>query len=134
VSRRRLHLWRQTPVFHVRLGGCRACGDMADMVLRGSLEQCPPVVECGSPRHAALMIVTGLWSEEIAGTALAVTGQGPSSRKLILAGDCALGRGVFARRIKHLGSVPEGLEADIEVAGCPCSIEALCEGMRDVAD
>lgn len=132
MSRRWLSAGPRARVFHLRLSGCCGCGDVVDMLLRGRFKECPGIVECSSPRHAGLVVVTGLWNEELLAPGLAVIGQAPTSRKVMFAGDCALGRGPFAERIKHLGIAPEGLDVDAAVAGCPFSIEALSEGIRDV--
>jgi len=132
MSARRFGPQRQTPVFHIRLGCCGGCGDVVDMLLRGRLKGCPPLFECASPRHAELIVVTGLWNEELAERARAVIDQAPDARKVVFAGDCALGGGPFAERVKHLGVQPEGLEPDSTMGGCPCTIEALCEEVRHV--
>jgi hypothetical protein len=67
------------PVFHVRIGCCGACGDMVDAVLRDSFKGRPPVAECDSPRHAGLIIVSGMWNEGLAGPALDVISQAPEA-------------------------------------------------------
>ena len=126
-------LWRkQTDVFHLRMGGCSGCAEMVDMVLRdgrwpgGSHE-------CSSPRHAALLIVTGLWTPGLADSALAVVSQAPVTRRVLAAGDCALGRGIIAGcgRPGHRATAP--LEPDLEITGCPVEAAAVSEAVRRVS-
>jgi formate hydrogenlyase subunit 7 len=120
------------PVFHVRLGCCGACGDMVDAMLRDTFRGRPPVAECASPRHAGLIIVSGMWNEGLAGPALDVIAQAPEAAKILVVGDCALGRGLLAERLGRLEAVSVHVEADAEVFGCPVSIDAIGEGVRNV--
>jgi len=124
---------RSAPVFHVRLGCCGGCGDLVDVILRDRFEGRPGVVECDSPRHARLLIVTGLWRPGLAEAALEVIEQAAEGRKVILIGDCALGRGPLLEAARVVADVPEGLEPDEEVGGCPPSMRTLCERISHVA-
>jgi len=120
------------PVFHVRIGCCGACGDMVDAVLRDSFKGRSPVAECDSPRHAGLIIVSGMWNEGLAGPALDVISQAPDAVKVLVAGDCAIGRGLLAERLGRMEPVSMHVATDAEVLGCPVSLEALSEGVRNV--
>lgn len=125
-------LWqRQLPVFHVRMAGCGGCGRVVDDFLRDG----KPVVavECSSPRHARLLVVTGCWTPQLGEGALSVIAQAPSERRLALVGDCALGRGAIADILGVTDSVGHHIEPDFEIQGCPISIEALAGEVRDVA-
>ena len=119
-------------VFHLRMGGCNGCAEMVDAVLRDAKSTAP--VECSSPRHAEVVVVTGFWAPELALAALRVISQAPSTCRLVVAGDCALGRGFLVERLK-LGEVKASLriEPDLEIAGCPVETGALLEGVRRVA-
>lgn len=124
----------RVPVFHVRLGCCGGCGDMVDIELRCRARGRPDVaVECDSPRHAGLLLITGFWSPGIAAAALLVVDQAPEGRKVLLVGDCALGRGNFLSSTRTAGPLPDGLEPYIEIPGCPVSAEEIRERIRDVA-
>lgn len=124
-------LSRRVGVFHVRLGFCGGCGDLADVVLRDRFEGRGPLVECDSPRHARLLVVTGLWRPGVSEPALEVIEQAPVGRKIILIGDCALGRGPMIESLRA-AALPEGLKPDLEVPGCPVSIKTICERISDV--
>lgn len=90
-------------------------------------------LECSSPRHAGLVVVTGCWTPELGGAGLEVIAQAPSTRRLALVGDCALGRGFIAEVLGLAGGVGERVTPDLLVPGCPVSFESLVEGVRDVA-
>ena len=122
----------RAPVFHVRLGFCGGCGDIVDIVLRDRFEGRGPLVECDSPRHARLLVVSGLWRPGITEAALEVIEQAPDGSRIILVGDCALGRGPLLEPIRA-SALPEGLDTRDEVGGCPVSIKTVCERISDVA-
>jgi len=89
-------------------------------------------VECSSPRHADVVVVTGEWTEGLAGPALAVLDQAPVSSKLVVVGDCALGQGPFALRLKTAGSITDFAEPDLEIVGCPVAVNLLGEELSNV--
>lgn len=122
--------WAQEiTVFHVRMGGCAGCGLMVDTLLRDGFRGTPRLVECDSPRHAYLLVVTGFWTGELSGAALNVISQAPVAHRLLVVGDCALGRGPLAAKVDD---VTRHLEPDREVDGCPVTLESLVKGVRDV--
>ncbi len=106
---------------------------MVDAVIRGRFARGPRARECASPRHAGLIVVTGLWNVGLAEAALSVIEQAPAARKVMILGDCALGRGPLAAPLKYFDTVADSLSADAEVGGCPISLEAIREGLMDVA-
>jgi Ni,Fe-hydrogenase III small subunit len=105
-QRGRMHQWGLAPVVHF--------------------------VECSSPRQADVVVVTGEWNEEVAGPALAVLDQAPAASKLVVVGDCALGQGPFALRLKTTGSIVDDAQPDLEIAGCPVAVDLLGEEMSNV--
>lgn len=118
-------------VFHVRMGGCSGCGEMVDHAMRDGRSRGRPV-ECSTPRHADVLVVTGLWLPELAGPALDVISQAPSRRRLVVAGDCALGRGLVCLRLKTSETVSSHLASDLEISGCPIAAADFVEGVRRV--
>lgn len=120
----------RVPVFHVRLGGCCGCGDMVDMLLRGRERGRPRVTECGSPRHAGLLIISGPWNGGLAGAVAEVVEQSPDVAKILAVGDCALGRGPLLEAARSTETLTEHIMVDLEVAGCPVSLDDLGEAIR----
>ncbi|MHB8894765.1 MAG: NADH-quinone oxidoreductase subunit B family protein [Candidatus Geothermincolia bacterium] len=123
---------RGQTVFHIRLGGCGGCGDIVDAMLRDRYKGRPSVFECSSPRHASLFIVSGMWSEGAEGPVREVIAQAPEGTRILVAGDCALGRGLLAGSLEGMIAVAERIDVDAKVAGCPFTLAALGEGVRDV--
>jgi formate hydrogenlyase subunit 7 len=121
------------PVFHLRLGGCGGCADMVDAALRGRGRGTPVAVECSSPRQAALVIVTGVWSEGLASSARAVVAQAPRGARILAVGDCSGGLGELADSLGGIESAAEQLAAGAVVRGCPPSVREVLEGVRDVS-
>lgn len=124
---------RAIQAFHIRLGGCGGCGDNVDMLLRGGPRGHVRLVECGSPRHAKLVIITGLWNPGLSGAASLVAAQAPSGARIVIAGDCALGLGPYSDALKHLEAATDHVGADLIMSGCPLSLDELAEGAFDVA-
>jgi NADH:ubiquinone oxidoreductase subunit B-like Fe-S oxidoreductase len=131
----RLHVpWTaRTAAFHVRLGGCCGCGDMVDMLLRGSDRGRPWIMECSSPRHARLIIITGTFDDGLEEALVEVVEQAPEPSRIVVVGDCALGGGPLLEAIAPGRCVTDCLRSDIELGGCPVTPEALSQGIRDVA-
>ena len=126
-------LWRREPgVYHLRMGGCSGCSEMVDSMLRDGARTARPA-ECSSPRHADAVIVTGLWTPQLAGPALKVISQAPRPIRLLVVGECALGGGLTAAWTKWDESVLSHLEADLQIAGCPVEPVAVLEGVRRVS-
>jgi len=119
------------PAFHLRLGCCGGCGDMVDIELRGRAGGV--AVECDSPRHAGLLLVTGIWSPDITEAALRVITQAPEGTRVLLVGDCALGRGWFLESTRAARPLPDDLGPYAELGGCPVSAADIRERIDDVA-
>lgn len=123
---------RGLKVFHVRLGGCGGCSDVVDAFLRDRTGGRISVMECSSPRHAALIVVSGVWDEGLARSAAQVLTQAPDGCRILIAGDCGLGEGPLAEALGGAGSVADHVDADGHVSGCPLSLDSLAEGVDDV--
>lgn len=123
---------RELGVFHLRMAGCNGCGEVIDATLRGRTRGACRIVECSSPRHADLIVVSGCWTPGLSEAALAVISQAPERRILIAAGDCATGSGTIAETFKTGRTVADYMEVDLETEGCPVRIEGFTEGVRRV--
>lgn len=125
---------RRCTAFHLRLAGCAGCAEVVEQWLRdrprGDRTAAP--LECASPRHCDLMLVTGAWSPGLAESALAVQAQAPESAGLVAVGDCALAAGLLGEILRDLEPISDHLDAEVEVPGCPVTLEGLEEALRDV--
>jgi Ni,Fe-hydrogenase III small subunit len=125
-------LWRRRmDVFHVRMGGCSGCAQVVDSALRNG--RWPGRLgECSSPRHASLIVVSGLWTPGLTGPALDVISQAPEGCLVLLAGDCALGTGTFGTRGSQGVEAPPGGAQRVRISGCPLSEGSLREAVHRV--
>lgn len=120
---------REAIIFHVRVGGCGGCGDVVDNWIRSSRNSRKRLVECSSPRHAELVIVSGCGPELLEEVVLSVTEQTPRECRVLLVGDCALGRGPFGAdngRVKQYGR--DAGDVSI-IEGCPADEDSIAEGV-----
>lgn len=88
------------------------------------------MVECDTPRHADIVVVTGSLTEPLSEAAIAVISQAQDAKQLFLVGDCALGEGPIAGwkpgKDKMVGLEP------VLIRGCPVTLESLVKGVSDV--
>lgn len=83
-----------------------------------------------SPRHADLLVVTGVITPVMAGVIRRVYGEMPGPKAVVAVGDCAAGRGLLGQGTDPLaGLVPVALS----VGGCPPPPEALLTAFLGVA-
>lgn len=113
-------LWnREAVIFHVRAGGCGGCGDMVDNWIRFSRGARRRPVECSSPRHAELLIVTGCRPELLEEAVLSVIEQAPRGCQVLLVGDCALGCSRFGDGKEPVKQTGIDTRAFSKIEGCP---------------
>ncbi|CAB1127537.1 NADH:ubiquinone oxidoreductase [Candidatus Hydrogenisulfobacillus filiaventi] len=125
-------LRRSLAVRHVDGGSCNGCE--SELSLLPS-----PVYDFSrfgfvftpSPRHADVLVVTGVITPALAPVIARVYGEMPGPKAVVAAGDCALGRGELGEagweRLETLAPVA------VRVAGCPPSPDALLAALLAVA-
>lgn len=122
---------RQTEAFHIRLGGCGGCAMLVDSLVRDGAKRESSAVECGSPRQARVILVTGCPCDGGGDEAAAVAAGAPGEAGLVAVGDCALGEGPFSEERYELTAL-EWLKPDARVRGCPVELDRLIEELRRV--
>jgi formate hydrogenlyase subunit 7 len=85
-----------------------------------------------SPRHADVLLVTGVVTHNMAEPLRRTVAATPEPRAVLAIGDCARNCGVFAGGYGVLGSVHEVVPVDLEVPGCPPRPEQIVEALRRV--
>ena len=88
-------------------------------------------MECSSPRHAGLVIVSGVLEEDMERGVLDVLAQAPAGVRVLAVGGCATGSGAPPGTCPGV-SFQERVKTDGTVRGCPATMEALVEGVEDV--
>lgn len=120
-------------VRHVDAGSCNGCeievgaafGPVYDAERYG-------VRLVASPRHADVVLVTGVVTHNMAEPLRRTVEATPRPRVVVAVGDCARDCGVFRDGFGVRGAVREVVAVDIEVAGCPPEPAVIVEALRRV--
>jgi Ni,Fe-hydrogenase III small subunit len=130
ASKIRRHLRRSLHIRHLDSGSCNGC----DWELNALLNPYYDLQRLGidfvaSPRHADLLLVTGVMTRNLVGAALKTYEAMPEPRLVVAVGACAVGGGVFAHTYAAHGSADAVLPVDVFIPGCPPRPEAIIHGL-----
>jgi len=84
-----------------------------------------------SPRHADVILVSGLMSVNMYHHVLDVHTQMPRPSYVITLGDCPVMQAPFEKGFAIKAPVAESLSVDYHIAGCPPSPKEIIEGLLD---
>ncbi|HLF78314.1 MAG TPA: NADH-quinone oxidoreductase subunit B family protein [Dehalococcoidia bacterium] len=123
-------LGRSLHIRHLDSGSCNAC----DWELVALLNPVYDVQRLGidfvaSPRHADLLLVTGVMTRNLEQAALMTYEAMPEPRLVVAVGACAVGGGVFANTYAAAGRTEPILPVDVFIPGCPPRPEAIIQGL-----
>ncbi len=129
-SRIRRRFRRSLHIRHLDSGSCNGC----DWELNALLSPYYDVQRLGidfvaSPRHADLLLVTGVMTRNLADAAIKTYEAMPEPRLVVAVGACAVGGGVFASSYAAYGSAEALLPVDVFIPGCPPRPEAIIHGL-----
>jgi Ni,Fe-hydrogenase III small subunit/NAD-dependent dihydropyrimidine dehydrogenase PreA subunit len=121
---------RSLHVRHLDAGSCNGC----DWEIAALLNPYHDVQRLGidfvaSPRHADLLLVTGVVTRNLEEAALRTYDAMPEPRLVVAVGACAISGGVFAGSPQIRDGAAAILPVDVFVPGCPPRPEAIIEGM-----
>ena len=127
VARR---LGRSLHVRHLDAGSCNGC----DWEIAALLNPIHDVQRLGidfvaSPRHADLLLVTGVMTRNLEEAALRTYEAMPEPRLVVAVGACAISGGVFAGTYAARNGIGGVFPVDVFVPGCPPRPEALIHGL-----
>jgi Ni,Fe-hydrogenase III small subunit/formate hydrogenlyase subunit 6/NADH:ubiquinone oxidoreductase subunit I len=123
-------LGRSIHVRHLDAGSCNGCDwEMAALLNPYYDVQRLGIDFVASPRHADLLLVTGVMTRNLEEAALRTYEAMPEPRLVVAAGACAISGGVFAGSAQARDGVAGTLPVDVFVPGCPPRPEALIEGL-----
>lgn len=130
ASRIRRHLRRSLHVRHLDSGSCNGC----DWELNALLNPYYDLQRLGidfvaSPRHADLLLVTGVMTRNLVDAAIRTYEAMPEPRLVVAVGACAVSGGVFAQTYAARGSAGAVLPVDVFIPGCPPRPEAVIDGL-----
>lgn len=130
--RRAIHrqLGRSLHVRHLDAGSCNGC----DWEIAALLNPYHDIQRLGidvvaSPRHADLLLVTGVMTRNLEDAAVRTYQAMPEPRLVVAVGACAISGGVFAGTYAARDGVAGTLPVDVFVPGCPPRPEALIQGL-----
>lgn len=86
-----------------------------------------------SPRHADVLLVTGVVTHNMAEPLRRTVDATPRPRVVLAVGDCARTCGAFASGYGVVGSVEAVVDVDLSVAGCPPEPDQIIAALRRVA-
>ncbi len=85
-----------------------------------------------SPRHADVLMVTGVVTHNMRQPLLRTVDATPQPRLVLAVGDCARNCGAFRGGFGVAGSVSDIVSVDGEVPGCPPEPDAIVAALREV--
>lgn len=85
-----------------------------------------------SPRHADVVLVTGVVTHNMAQPLQRTVEATPLPRLVIAVGDCARDCGIFRAGYGVRGAAADVVDVDLDVAGCPPPPAAIIEALRRV--
>jgi Ni,Fe-hydrogenase III small subunit len=126
---------RSLAVRHVDAGSCNGCeheltlasGPYVDLQRFG-------LGIVASPRHADVLLVTGVVTTRMRDALLTAYAAMPEPRRVAAFGDCALGCGVLGLPGEIVGRVEDVLPVDIRIPGCPPTPEAVAAALLELID
>ena len=123
-------LGRSLHVRHLDAGSCNGC----DWEIAALLNPYHDLQRLGidfvaSPRHADLLLVTGIMTRNLEEAARRTYEAMPEPRLVVAVGACAISGGVFAGTYAGRDGIGEVLPVDVFVPGCPPRPEALIHGL-----
>ena len=123
-------LGRSLAIRHVDVGSCNAC----DFEMSAMLNPVYDLQQYGidfvaSPRHADLLMVTGVVTRNLKAALEATLNATPAPRLVMAVGACACAGKVFGDTYAIEGPVDRFTPVDIYVPGCPPRPQALIHGL-----
>jgi Ni,Fe-hydrogenase III small subunit len=124
------HLRRSLHVRHLDSGSCNGCDWEINALLNPYYDlQRLGIDFVASPRHADLLLVTGVMTRNLVDAAVRTYEAMPEPRLVVAVGACPVGGGVFAKTYAAHGSAEPVLPVDVFIPGCPPRPEAIIQGL-----
>lgn len=117
-------------VIHVNCTACNGCDIevVAALTPVYDLERFG-IVNVGNPKHADVMLVTGVINYRTARIVKNLYDQMPEPKAVVAIGACGGTGGIFAECYNVIGGVDKVIPVDAYVPGCPPRPEALIDGV-----
>lgn len=117
-------------LLHFNTGACNGCDIevVALLTPRYDVERFGVLLQ-PSPRHADVLIVTGVVTKQCAPRLKTIYEQMPSPKFVVAIGACACSGGVFKDCYGVYKRLDEVIPVDVYVPGCPPKPEAILQGV-----
>ena len=117
-------------VFHCSTGSCNNCDiEILDALTpQYDLERFG-ILLVGSPRHADILLVTGIVTVQSFPRLIHVYEQAAKPCLVVAIGACACTGGIFDGSYHQLGPVDKVIPVDVYIPGCPPRPEAIISGV-----
>ncbi len=132
----RLHRFpRSLHVFLVDVGSCNGCNLECTALSNPYYDsQRLGIFFTNSPRHADVLLVVGIPTEELIPPLLRAHEAIPAPKAVVAAGACALDGGIFLGQKGTRGPLDAILPVDVYVPGCPPTPVAILRGILEVRE
>jgi len=84
---------------------------------------------CGSPRHADIVLITGVMTARVKDKVLRLCEERPDPKETVAVGICPISGGVFRESYAVCGPLDKYIPVDVNVVGCPPRPQAILEGV-----
>jgi Ni,Fe-hydrogenase III small subunit len=126
---------RSLAIRHVDAGSCNGCeheltlaaGPYYDLQRYG-------LGVVASPRHADVLLVTGVVTTRMHEPLLTAYRAMPEPRRVAALGDCALGCNLLGLETELVGPVEDLLPLDLRIPGCPPAPDAIAAALLRLID
>ncbi|MCS7181078.1 MAG: NADH-quinone oxidoreductase subunit B family protein [bacterium] len=117
-------------VYHVSAGSCNNCDiEILDLLTpRFDVERFG-IVLVGSPRHADVLLCTGIVNKKCVERVKEVYEQTPKPCVVVAIGACACSGGIFRDGYQMAGPLNKIIPVDVYIPGCPPKPEAIIAGI-----
>src|SRR3954471_15891216 len=120
---------------HVDAGSCNGCEHELTLVSSPYYDlQRFGLGVVASPRHADVLLVTGVVTTRMREPLLTAYRAMPEPRRVVALGDCALGCGLLGLPAELVGPVEDVLPIDLRIPGCPPAPDVIAEGLLALID
>ncbi len=117
-------------IFHVNTGSCNNCDIeiVAALTPRFDVERFGLQLE-GSPRHADVLVVTGIVNRQAAARVKRIYEQTPDPKFVVAVGNCPVTGGIFREGYNFAGPLDKVIPVNAYVVGCPPRPQAIIDGV-----
>jgi len=117
-------------VYHVSSGSCNNCDiEILDLLTpRFDVERFG-IILAGSPRHADVLLCTGIVNKKCVERVKEVYEQTPKPCVVVAVGACACSGGIFRDGYQMAGPLDKIIPVHVYIPGCPPKPEAIIAGI-----